>query len=313
MQAFSVSAGEAGQRADVFMAQKSGLSRSRVQQMMEKGQILLEGGHIRPRDLVREGQCYTMELPPPEPTALVPEDIPLDIRYQDAYLAVINKPAGLVVHPAAGNPTGTLVHGLLYHIRDLSGIGGEMRPGIVHRLDKQTSGLMVVAKCDFAHQKLSDQLKTREMSRQYLALVRGRLSQEEGVIDAPIARHPVHRQRMAVVPGGRVARTHYRVLERLDAATLVALKLDTGRTHQIRVHMAYIGHPVLDDPVYGGAPDDARQMLHAWRLAFIHPKDGRPVAFTAPAPQDFLRRLRGLGGAAWAARIGLDLPDVPVL
>jgi len=293
---------QAAPRADVSLAALLGESRAFAQKLFAAGLVLRDGAALKARDALIPGQTLIVTVPAPQPTNVTPEDIPLVILYQDADLAVLNKPAGLVVHPAAGHATGTLVHGLLFHLNDLSGVGGELRPGIVHRLDKDTSGLMVVAKNDVAHRALTAQLADHSCRRTYLALARGHFSVDEGTIDAPVGRHPTHRQRMAVVPTGRLAITHYRVLQALRGASLVQLDLQTGRTHQIRVHLQHIGHPVLDDPLYGGgsAPGSAlasaRQMLHAARLRFAHPATGQPMDFSAPPPEDFLRRLRGLGG-----------------
>ncbi|RMF87358.1 MAG: RluA family pseudouridine synthase, partial [Nitrospinota bacterium] len=244
---------------------------------------------------------------PPSPL-LVGEPIPLDILYEDPYLLVINKPAGLVVHPAPGNPSGTLVNALLFHCHRLSTAGDLQRPGIVHRLDKDTSGLLVVAKDDLSHRRLAYQLKQRQIKREYLALVHGWIREEEGVIDAPIGRHPRQRKKMAVVPGsGRPALTSFRVKERFTHFTLLQVRLQTGRTHQIRVHMAYIHHPVVGDPVYGGRGSREtrgevraalarlqRQALHAWRLGFWHPQSKEYLEFTAPLPADIAQVLQVL-------------------
>ncbi|MCL2433222.1 MAG: RluA family pseudouridine synthase [Clostridia bacterium] len=287
-----------GKRVDVALASLAGESRACIQRLIGQGCVYLENvaTKIKPRDTAKAGEIYLIDIPKPMPSTLVPEDIPLEILYQDKNIAIINKPAGLVVHPAAGNYTGTLVQGLLYHIKDLSGIGGELRPGIVHRLDKMTSGLMVVAKNDEAHRSLSAQLTDRTCTREYMALARGAMGKNEGRIDAPIGRHHIYRQKMAVTDLGRPAVTDFIILQRMQNACLLHCKLQTGRTHQIRVHLAHIGHPVLDDPVYGGAVEGARQMLHAWRLIFKHPNGGKTMAFEAQPPEDFLRRLRGLGG-----------------
>jgi 23S rRNA pseudouridine1911/1915/1917 synthase len=242
-----------------------------------------------------------VEIPPPMPSALEPEPIPLAIVHEDAAVLVIDKPAGLAMHPGAGRATGTLVHAVLAHCPDLPGIGGQARPGIVHRLDKDTSGLLVVAKTEAALRALQAQIQSRQVQREYLALVWGRVVREEGTIDAPIGRDPRHRTRMAVVPAGRRAVTTYRVAERLDGATLLALRLDTGRTHQIRVHCVAMGHPVVGDPTYGRRPNPwglRRQALHAHRLAFIHPTRGTALSFSSPLPSDIaaaLARLRAGG------------------
>jgi 23S rRNA pseudouridine1911/1915/1917 synthase len=289
---------EAGQRLDLFLARVSGLSRARVQALIEEGAARVGGRVQKPRYLVRAGERVSLAVPPTVPLALTPESIPLDILYEDEHLLVLNKPAGLVVHPGAGRTTGTLVHALLAHCAQLPGIGGVERPGIVHRLDRDTSGVMVVAKTEAAHQSLSWQFKQRAVRKRYLALAHGEIPRETGRIEAAIGRRPDDRTRMGVrSEGGRAARTAYRVLRRLPGMTLVELGLETGRTHQIRVHLAHLGHPVVGDRVYGGrrarrarategVPE--RQMLHAWRLAFRHPISEAWLEFTAPPPQDFL-------------------------
>ncbi len=245
---------------------------------------------------LRAGQRVQVLGPPADALAVNPEPISLDVRYEDGDLLVVNKPAGLTVHPAPGHPRGTLVNAVLAHVPDLAS-GGALRPGIVHRLDKDTSGLLVVAKRDEAYRKLTAQLRARTVIREYLAIVRGAVANDAGVIDAPIGRHPAQRTRMAVVPRGRPAVTRYRVRERLAGATLLECRLETGRTHQIRVHLQHLGHPVLGDPVYGRTrvPEMKRQALHAARLEFLHPRTGEHLAFAAPLPDDFaalLERLR---------------------
>lgn len=290
---------EEGQRLDVFLAQRSGLSRARIQRLIADGQVLLDGHPAKPSAPVGAGQRVRLTVPPAEPLALRPEVIPLDILFEDEDLLVVNKPAGLVVHPGAGRTTGTLVHALLAHCQRLPGIGGVERPGIVHRLDRDTSGVMVVAKTDVAHQSLSNQFKARIVQKRYLALAHGLLVHDRGRVEAPIGRREQDRKRMGVRrEGGREARTAYRVLRRLPEMTLVELHLETGRTHQIRVHLAHIGHPVVGDQVYGGRRERRarggeepaeRQMLHAWRLEFRHPRTGAWLAFSAPPPADFLR------------------------
>jgi 23S rRNA pseudouridine1911/1915/1917 synthase len=275
-------------------------------------QRLIAGGHVahhpgdrgptagsrrqaRAGDRLRGGDRIEIEVPPTRPTALLPEPIPLDVVYEDAELLVINKPAGLTVHPGAGRQTGTLVHAILAHCPGLPGIGGEDRPGIVHRLDKDTSGLLVVAKTERALRALQAQIQTRRAGREYRALVHGRVAKPEGRIEAPIGRDPRHRTRMAVVATGRHAVTHYRVAEVFAAATLLDVRLETGRTHQIRVHCAYLGHPVVGDPVYGRRPNPwglGRQALHAHRLTFLHPVTGAALKFTAPLPVDMAAALR---------------------
>lgn len=297
---FLVSRADAGRRLDAFLAGASGLSRARVQRLIEEGHVLVGGRPQKPRHRVTPGERILLRIPPATPLPLTPEAIPLDILHEDDDVIVLNKPPGMVVHPGAGRSTGTLVHALLAHCGTLPGIGGVERPGIVHRLDRDTSGVLVVAKTEAAHQSLSRQFKARVVRKRYLALVHGPVRQEAGRIQAAIGRREDDRKRMGVrVRGGREARTRYRVLRRLPEMTLLALDLETGRTHQIRVHLAHIGHPVIGDRVYGGRrerrraasdePHADRQMLHAWRLAFHHPASGAWVEFTAPIPEDFLR------------------------
>ncbi|MHB9024627.1 MAG: RluA family pseudouridine synthase [Armatimonadota bacterium] len=310
---------ESGARLDVYLAaQAPDLSRARIQQLLKTGDVRVDGAAAKPSYRVEVGDVISLHLPPPTPpVGIAPEDIPLDILYQDADLVVLNKPAGLVVHPGAGNWTGTLVNALLYHVRDLSGIGGELRPGIVHRLDKETSGLMVVAKHDVAHRALAAMIASREVSREYQALAWGAIARDTFTVDAPIGRHPTERQRMAVLAEGetrgarRHAVTHFTVRERLRQATALTAKLDTGRTHQIRVHLHYIGHPVVGDPVYGARSarrylallsPAARaaiaelpgQALHAFRLSFPHPRTGEPMTFTVPPPPAYSRAWEAL-------------------
>ncbi|MCL1964105.1 MAG: RluA family pseudouridine synthase [Firmicutes bacterium] len=277
------------ERLDVRLARETGLSRSRVERLIAGGMARVGGlTETKPGRKVLPEDEVAVAVPPPVSMEARPEDLPLTIVYEDAHLAVVNKPCGMVVHPAAGNETGTLVNALLHHLSGLSGIGGTLRPGIVHRLDKDTSGLLLVAKDDAAHLALSAALKAREIRKTYLAVAMGRLP--GGVIEAPIARHPRDRKRMAVVEGGRWARTEYQILENLRGATLLSVNLITGRTHQIRVHMAHIGHPLLGDRVYGGHKASlmaARLMLHAWRIEFAHPVTGEPMRFEVPAPADF--------------------------
>ncbi len=297
---FVVSQAEAGQRLDVFLAGVGSLSRARVQRLIADGHALVMGRPQKPGHRVSAGERVQLRIPPATPLTLIPEAIPLDILHEDDDLIVLNKPPGLVVHPGAGRSTGTLVHALLAHCGTLPGIGGVERPGIVHRLDRDTSGVLVVAKTEEAHQSLSRQFKARAVKKQYLALVHGEVPQDSGRIEAAIGRREHDRKRMGVrKSGGRQARTAYHVVRRLPGMTLLALDLETGRTHQIRVHLAHVGHPVVGDQVYGGrrssrrAPTDgphaARQMLHAWRLGFHHPRTGGWLEFTAPIPRDFLQ------------------------
>lgn len=292
-----------GARADVFAAEVTGLSRSSVARLMEQGNITLNGAPCSKKDKLCMGDVMAVELPEPEPTEAQPENIPLNVVYEDDDIIVVNKPSGMVVHPAAGNEHGTLVNALLYHCGDsLSGIGGVIRPGIVHRIDKDTSGLLVVAKNDAAHAHLSEQLKTHTVSRVYDAIVLGNLKQESGTVDAPIGRHPTDRKKMAVLRGvgahARDAVTHYTVKERYGRFTLVRCELETGRTHQIRVHLSSLGHPLLGDGVYGGAGTRFEaehralihgQCLHAGELRLIHPRTGEGMKFCCPLPDDMQR------------------------
>ncbi len=304
--AFETEKRDGGRRLDVVAAERlPQLSRSRIAHLAGEGRLLVDGAPRKPAFRLRPGQQVRVLVPPPEPSGLRPEAIPLDVVYEDADLLVVNKPAGLTVHPAPGHPGGTLVNAVLARVPHLPGIGGTLRPGIVHRLDKDTSGLLVVAKSDAAQRSLAAQLKARTVARTYLAVVRGRVRRNEGVIAAPVGRHPVHRKRIAVTPRGRAAVTRYTVLERFPQASLLACRLETGRTHQIRVHLTHIGHPVLGDPVYGGArvPELGRQALHAARLEFAHPCTGARLVFTSPVPGDIARLLARLR-AERAARDG---------
>ena len=291
----------AGKRADVFAAEVTGLSRSAVARLLEDGSIAYASGALLSKNVkLNVGDEISVELPEPETCEALPENIPLDIVYEDEDIVVVNKPSGMVVHPAAGNEHGTLVNALLYHCgSSLSGIGGVIRPGIVHRIDKDTSGLLVVAKNDDAHLHLSEQLKTHTVSRVYEAIVLGNLKNDSGTVDAPIGRHPTDRKKMAVLRGSgvhaREAVTHYTVVERFGQFTHVRCELETGRTHQIRVHMASLGHPLLGDGVYGGAgtrfeathkPLIHGQCLHAGRLKLIHPRTLAHMSFEAPMPDD---------------------------
>ncbi|MHB8926990.1 MAG: RluA family pseudouridine synthase [Bacillota bacterium] len=295
----TVSPDDEGLRIDQFLAARpeAGLTRSRARHLIDEGRVTAGGRAVKASHKVAAGEAVRLTVPAPEPLRLTGEDIPLDVVHEDADLLVINKPRGMVVHPAAGHDHGTLVNALLEHCRDLSGINDVLRPGIVHRLDRDTTGLLVVAKNDEAHLSLAAQLRDRRLKRRYLAIVSGGLKDERGVIEAPIARHPIDRKRMAVVEGGRPARTRFTVRERFTRATLVEAELDTGRTHQIRVHLSFIGHPVLGDPVYGPkkkAPFVEGQALHAWSIAFAHPRTGEELTFTAEPPPDFLALLEWL-------------------
>ena len=285
-------------RLDLCLSEMTDLSRSRAQALIEAGLVLVNGRPCRQKDAVKIGDAVRYEVPEAKPIELTPEDIPLDIVYEDEDICVVNKPRGMVVHPAVGNESGTLVNALLHHFGDLSTIGGEIRPGIVHRIDKMTSGLLAVAKNDAAHERLARQFADHSAHRSYVALVAGNLKEDQGTVDAPIGRHPTDRKRMAVVNKGRRAVTHYRVLFRFSAVTVLALELETGRTHQIRVHMAHIHHPVVGDQVYGSGKNALGmegQALHGWRLQLTHPTTGEPMSFTAPLPEDMRRALKKLG------------------
>ena len=280
----------AGMRLDACLAQMSGLTRSRCGQLIEKGDVWLEGKTAKGKIKGKAGQVVCWQISEPEQLDLVPEPLPIEILYQDEDLAVINKPRGMVVHPGAGVDNGTLVNALLYHLDHLSGINGTLRPGIVHRLDKDTSGVLLVAKNDEAHQSLSRQIAEKTAQREYLCVVLGNIKQDSGLVDAPIGRDKTQRKKMAVVPGGREARTNYTVVHRFGDMCLVRCCLETGRTHQIRVHMSHIGHPIVGDPVYG--PKNMRdeqngQLLHAAKISFTHPKTGERLSFYAPLDEYF--------------------------
>lgn len=288
---------EAGSRLDKALADLTDLSRSQANDEIKKGGVLVNGKPAKAKYAVKVGDVITYQLPEEEILDYLPEDLPLDIVYQDEAVAVVNKPQGMVVHPSAGHASGTLVNALLYHIKDLSTINGVVRPGIVHRIDKDTSGLLMIAKNDQAHQALAEELKAKKSLRKYLAIVHGNLPTDRGVIEAPIGRSDKDRKKQAVTAKGKPALTRFQVLERFGAYSLVELTLETGRTHQIRVHMAYIGHPVAGDPVYGPRKTLAGQgqFLHAQTLGFTHPTSGEELVFTAPAPaifQETLERLR---------------------
>ena len=284
-------------RLDVYLAQKrSDLTRARLQKLIAEGCVRLNGSPARPSQKVRAGDRVLLTVPPPRPTDLTPQRIPLDLVYQDEEVAVVDKPAGLPVHPGPGHPDGTLVNGLLALCPDIQGIGGDIRPGIVHRLDKDTSGLMAVAKTHAAHQSLSEQLKSRRVTKGYLALATGKVMPAEGLIDVPIARDSRNRKRMSVTAGGRESRTRYRTLENPSGHTLLELDLETGRTHQIRVHLAYLGYPLLGDDTYGrSSPLLARQFLHAHHLGFEHPGSGEWMDFHSGLPDDLAAVLEYLG------------------
>lgn len=291
---------DAGIRLDKLISLKmENMTRSAAEKLIAEGNATLGGKRLTKSYLGTVGDCIDLLIPEPEKLNVLSEDIPLEIMYEDADLLVVNKPKGMVVHPAAGNYTGTLVNALLAYCGDsLSGINGVIRPGIVHRIDKDTSGLLVVAKNDFAHQKLAAQIKAHSFTRLYEAVVHGNLKEDDGTIDAPIGRHPVHRKMMAVTEkNARSAVTHYHVLARYNGFTHVQCRLETGRTHQIRVHMAYIGHPIAGDTVYGpkkAVPDLNGQCLHARVLGFLHPRDGRYIEITSDLPAYFIQFLKKL-------------------
>ena len=298
---------DAGKRLDAWLAEQTELTRSAVQKLMEEGRVTAAGKPLAKNTRLTGGETVSVALPEPEAVDIVPQNIPLDVVYEDEDVIVVNKPKGLVVHPAPGHPDGTLVNALLYHCGDsLSGINGELRPGIVHRIDRDTSGLIIAAKNDFAHVKLAEQLQDHTLARTYRCIVTGNLREDTGTVNAPIGRCPADRKKMAVVAGGRNAVTHWTVLERYPGVNYVECRLETGRTHQIRVHMAWKGFPLFNDARYGGArilkgttfskyrqfvencfallP---RQALHARCLGFVHPSTGREVYFESELPADF--------------------------
>ena len=285
------------QRLDAFLASSlDGLTRSQATRLIESGEVAVNGRAVSKSYKLAGGEDIAVTLPEPEPVEAVPQDIPLDVVYEDADVIVGNKPSGMVVHPAPGHPDGTLVNALLYHCAGtLSGVGGALRPGIVHRIDRDTSGLIIAAKNDAAHQYLSAQLADHTLARTYECIVVGKLREDRGTVDAPIARHPTDRKRMAVVAGGREAVTHWEVIARYPGYTHVRCRLETGRTHQIRVHMAYIGHPILGDTVYGAkkeVPGLTGQCLHAVGLRFLHPRTHEVVELSCPLPDEFTRMLQ---------------------
>lgn len=298
---FAAEKEDVGTRIDVFLAENmEDLSRSGVQKLIDEGMITLNGGKTKANYKLREKDVIDVTVPEVKEVEILPEDIPLDILYEDADVIVVNKPQGMVVHPAPGHTSGTLVNALMFHCGDdLSGINGEKRPGIVHRIDKDTSGVLMIAKNDMAHQSLAAQLAEHSITRKYNAVVYNGFNEDEGTIDKPIGRNPQDRKKMAVTEKhSRHAVTHYRVIERMEKFTLIEAQLETGRTHQIRVHMTYIGHPLLGDPIYGPKKQPINlegQALHARVLGFIHPRTGEYMEFEAPLPPHFealLERLR---------------------
>ncbi|KOA20965.1 ribosomal large subunit pseudouridine synthase D [Clostridium homopropionicum DSM 5847] len=278
-------------RLDVFLSKIfEDKSRSYIQKLIEGSHILVNNKEKKSNYKLNNNDIITIELPEVQELVVEAENIPLDILYEDEDVVVINKPQGIVVHPAPGNYKGTLVNALLYHCEDLSGINGVARPGIVHRIDKDTSGILVIAKNDKAHNKLAEQLKNHSMIREYIALVEGRIKQDKGVVDKPIGRNPKDRLKMGIVSGGKRAVTHYEVIERFEKNTLIKCILETGRTHQIRLHMSHIGYPIVGDPVYGIKKQKFNlrgQMLHAKKLGFIHPSTGEYMEFESSLPEYF--------------------------
>ncbi|MDY6837564.1 MAG: RluA family pseudouridine synthase [Thermodesulfobacteriota bacterium] len=311
---FSATVVEAGRRLDTVIAGRvPALSRSYAGRLIRAGCVSVNHLPRKPGYAIKCGDIVQAEIPPPEPIDCTPEPIPLSVLHEDGHIIVLNKPSGLVVHPGPGHRTGTLVNALLYHCRDLAGIGGELRPGIVHRLDKNTSGTIVVAKSDMAHESLCSQFKNRQVQKRYLALVYGKMKASAGVIDLPIGRHPLDRKKMSTRSRRtRSTETRWRIKETFHGATLIDVDLKTGRTHQIRVHSAALGHPVVGDATYGGKRrwkevhsrdvqhilcSVKRQMLHAWQIAFQHPDTQQPVCFESPVPEDMasvIESLRGL-------------------
>ncbi len=315
--------GDEGRRLDQFLSEANlHLSRSQAKRLIEAGNILLSQKSAKPSTHLKAGDIISGVLPQPTPISLIPEALPLAILYEDSSIIVIDKPSGMVVHPAYGNPSGTLMNALLYHCKDLGGINGVLRPGMVHRLDKDTSGVMVVAKEDVAYHQLIKQFKDRTVEKVYLAIAYGKFVKDEGIIDSAIGRHPSQRKRMSIrTKKGRPAITRWRIVERLDGFTLVEIFPQTGRTHQIRVHLSSMGHPILGDPVYGrkGRPGSIRdpvlrdcakrmdrQALHACRLGFNHPRTGERIQFVSPMPQDMREVLEWLRSRTKKPSLSLD-------
>ncbi len=296
-----LTADQAGERVDVFLSRSiENMTRSAAAKLLEEGAVLLQGKPVKKNYKMSVGDQLEVTLPEPEPVEAVPQNIPLDVVYEDEDVIVVNKPVGMVVHPAAGHPDGTLVNALLYHCgKSLSGINGQLRPGIVHRIDRDTSGLIISAKNDMAHQKLADQLQDHSLYREYEAICVGNLKEDSGTVNAPIGRHHTDRKKMAIdAKNGREAVTHWTVLARYPGVTHIQCRLETGRTHQIRVHMASTGHPLLGDVVYGSKkpyPGLAGQCLHARKLSFVHPRTGERMTVECPLPDWFEQVLTKLG------------------
>lgn len=285
-------------RADAVLATSTGLSRNKIQQLTEDGFVTIAGVPIKSNRKVKPGEAVMIVMPEVKPAEVVPQNIKIDIVYEDGDLAVIDKPQGMVVHPSAGHEDGTLVNALLYHMKDLSSIGGIERPGIVHRIDRMTSGLLVIAKNDNAHQSLSEQFSEHTAHREYLTIAIGNFKEDSGTIDAPIGRSPSDRKKMAVVRNGKRAVTHWQVLERFGNFTLLKVQLETGRTHQIRVHLSSVNHPIAGDDVYGSGKNPfglTGQALHGYKLRFVHPRTREKMCFFSPLPEYFRKALERLG------------------
>ena len=286
---------ETGERIDSFLSGKTDFTRTRIQQLIKDRNITVNGKPTKSSYKIEENDEIAIEVPEVETTEIKPENIKIDIVYEDSDIAVINKQAGLVVHPAHGHYSGTLVNAILYHIKDLSGINGEIRPGIVHRLDKDTSGLIVIAKNDKVHAALTEMFQEKKIRKTYLAILKGKLNKSEGKIVTQIGRDKNDRKKMTVIDDitkGKNAITNYRVISQNNLFTLVKVNIETGRTHQIRVHMRYLGYPILGDSVYGRKDNEKRQMLHAYKLEFLHPVTGRQMEFTGEIPEDFQKALK---------------------
>ena len=291
----NVSDEETGERIDSFLSGKTEFTRTRIQQLIKEHNITVNGKATKSSYKIEKDDEIVIEVPEAETTEIKPENIKIDIVYEDSYIAVINKQAGLVVHPAHGHCSGTLVNAILYHIKDLSGINGEIRPGIVHRLDKDTSGLIVIAKNDKVHAALTEMFQKKKIKKTYLAILKGKLNKSEGKVVTQIGRDKIDRKKMTVIDDaskGKIAITNYRVISQNSLFTLVKVNIETGRTHQIRVHMRHLGYPILGDSVYGRKDNEKRQMLHAYRLKFLHPVTGNPMEFAGEIPEDFQRALK---------------------